>query len=64
MNQSGGSFPEGFRQVPAGRFGRLLSALEKLSADIAQSITSLNQKYLEDEAPDGVYWEECGASTS
>jgi selenocysteine lyase/cysteine desulfurase len=35
-----------------------LSALEGLNAGIAQKITSLNQKYLEDEAPDGVYWEE------
>jgi selenocysteine lyase/cysteine desulfurase len=35
-----------------------LSALEELNAGIAQSIMSLNQKYLEDEAPDGVYWEE------
>jgi len=35
-----------------------LSALEALNAGIYQKVTSLNQKYLEDEAPDGVYWEE------
>jgi isopenicillin-N epimerase len=35
-----------------------LSALETLNAGIYQKVTSLNQKYLEDEAPDGVYWEE------
>ncbi len=35
-----------------------LSALEGLNAGIYQKVTSLNQKYLEDEAPDGVYWEE------
>jgi isopenicillin-N epimerase len=35
-----------------------LSALEGLNAEIYQKVTSLNQKYLEDEAPDGVYWEE------
>ncbi len=35
-----------------------LSALNKLNAAIYQSITSLNQKYIEDESPDGVYWDE------
>lgn len=35
-----------------------LSVLEGLNAGIYQKVTSLNQKYLEDEAPDGVYWEE------
>jgi len=35
-----------------------LSALEGLNAGIYQKVTALNQKYLEDEAPDGVYWEE------
>ncbi len=34
-----------------------LTALNKLNASIYQSITSLNQKYIEDESPDGVYWE-------
>ncbi len=34
-----------------------LSTLNKLNASIYQSITSLNQKYIEDESPDGVYWE-------
>ncbi len=35
-----------------------LASLEKLNAGIYQSITSLNQKYIEDESPDGVYWDE------
>ena len=35
-----------------------VAALDELNAGIAQKITALNQKYLEDEAPDGVYWEE------
>ncbi len=35
-----------------------LSALDELNAGIYQKVTSLNQKYLEDEAPDGVFWEE------
>jgi isopenicillin-N epimerase len=35
-----------------------LAALEELNAGTAQKITTLNQKYLDDEAPDGVYWEE------
>lgn len=34
-----------------------LAALNKLNASIYQSITALNQKYVEDESPDGVYWE-------
>ena len=34
-----------------------ISALGKANATIYQSITSLNQKYLEDESPDGVYWD-------
>ncbi len=34
-----------------------LSALNKLNASIYQSITTLNQKYIEDESPDGVYWD-------
>ncbi len=32
-------------------------ALNKLNAAVYQSITSLNQKYIQDESPDGVYWE-------
>ncbi len=35
-----------------------LTGLEALNAGIYQKVTALNQKYLEDEAPDGVYWEE------
>ncbi len=34
-----------------------LAALSELNASIYQSITTLNQKYIEDESPDGVYWE-------
>jgi selenocysteine lyase/cysteine desulfurase len=33
------------------------STLTKLNASIYQSITSLNQKYIKDESPDGVYWD-------
>lgn len=32
-------------------------ALNKLNAVTYQSITSLNQKYIQDESPDGVYWD-------
>jgi selenocysteine lyase/cysteine desulfurase len=35
-----------------------IAAIEKLNAGIYQSITSLNQKYVEDISPDGVYWDE------
>ena len=34
-----------------------LYALSKLNAAVYQSITSLNQKYIKDESPDGVYWD-------
>jgi selenocysteine lyase/cysteine desulfurase len=34
-----------------------LAALEKLNASVYQSISSMNQKYIQDESPDGVYWE-------
>jgi len=37
-----------------------VSTLGKLNASVYQSITSLNQKYIEDESPDGVYWEALG----
>lgn len=35
-----------------------VSALSKLNAGIYQSITALNQKYVEDISPDGAYWDE------
>jgi selenocysteine lyase/cysteine desulfurase len=35
-----------------------LGAMERLNAGIFQSITELNNKYIRDEAPDGIYWEE------
>ena len=34
-----------------------VAALDRLNAGIYQSITTLNQKYLRDEAPDGRYWD-------
>jgi len=34
-----------------------LTALDKLNASVYQSIKSLNTKYIQDEAPDGRYWE-------
>ena len=39
--------------------GSILSvyALNKLNAAVYQSINTLNQKYIKDNAPDGVYWE-------
>jgi selenocysteine lyase/cysteine desulfurase len=35
-----------------------IAALHELNAGVYQSITSLNQKYLEDESPDGAYWDD------
>lgn len=34
-----------------------ISTLNRLSASVYQSINSLNQKYIEDESPDGIYWD-------
>jgi selenocysteine lyase/cysteine desulfurase len=34
-----------------------LAALDKATAAVYQSVTALNQKYLGDESPDGLYWE-------
>ncbi len=34
-----------------------VAALERMNASVYQSILELNQKYIQDEAPDGVYWE-------
>ena len=34
-----------------------LYSLNMLNATVYQSITSLNQKYIQDESPDGVYWD-------
>lgn len=45
------------RALLAGSAGSI-AALGELNAAIAQKITSLNQKFLDDESPDGVYWEE------
>jgi selenocysteine lyase/cysteine desulfurase len=35
-----------------------LTALNELNASVYQSITSLNRKHIQDESPDGVYWDE------
>lgn len=35
-----------------------IGALDKLNAGIFQSIKELNHKYIKDEAPDGIYWDE------
>ena len=34
-----------------------IASLSRLNASIYQSVTSLNQKYIRDESPDGVYWD-------
>lgn len=58
MNQSP-LFPRrGFFKMLLPGTALSLAALEKLKAASAQKIVELNQKYLEDESPDGVYWEE------
>ncbi len=34
-----------------------IASLSRLNASIYQSVTSLSQKYIRDESPDGVYWD-------
>lgn len=34
-----------------------IASLSRLNASIYQSVTSLNQKYIRDESPDGIYWD-------
>lgn len=34
-----------------------IASLSRLNASIYQSVASLNQKYIQDESPDGVYWD-------
>ena len=56
-NPSGLSRREFAKYVLAGS-AVSLAALDELNAGMAQKITALNQKFLDDEAPDGAYWEE------
>lgn len=55
-NPSGLSRREFARFILAGS-ALSLAALDELNAGISQKITALNQKYLDDEAPDGPYWD-------
>ena len=41
-----------------------IAAIDKLNAGIYQSITTLNQKYVEDISPDGAYWTKCARCSS
>ena len=52
------AFPAGISSRPSspGRPYRS-AAIDRLNAEVYQSITSLNQKYIQDESPDGAYWE-------
>jgi len=61
-NYPNGSVPGGFSRRHFMKYvltGSALSvtALSELNAGIYQSILSLNQKYIEDESPDGAYWD-------
>jgi len=46
-----------FTKLLLGGSALSLSALTYLNAAVYQSITSLNQKFIKDEAPDGIYWD-------
>ncbi len=62
MSDRGSTLPEGLsrrRFMKCLLAGSALSAaaLNELNAGIYQGITSLNLKYIEDESPDGAYWD-------
>jgi selenocysteine lyase/cysteine desulfurase len=46
-----------FAKLIIGGSALSIYALNQLNAAVYQSITSLNQKYIKDESPDGVYWD-------
>jgi selenocysteine lyase/cysteine desulfurase len=58
MNRPSGLSRREFARCLVAGSALSLSALDALNAGIAQKVTALNQKYLDDEAPDGAYWEE------
>lgn len=58
MQKSGPFTRREFVKCLVGGSALSLSAIGELNASIYQSITSLNQKYIRDESPDGVYWDE------
>lgn len=57
INQAEGFSRRNFFKYMLAGSALSISALNKLNASIYQSITSLNQKYIEDESPDGAYWD-------
>ncbi|HDT13389.1 MAG TPA: aminotransferase class V-fold PLP-dependent enzyme [Candidatus Aminicenantes bacterium] len=58
MNDPSGLSRRAFARYLLAGSAASIAALDELNAGIAQKITELNQKYLGDESPDGVYWEE------
>ncbi|MGD2295389.1 MAG: aminotransferase class V-fold PLP-dependent enzyme [Candidatus Aminicenantes bacterium] len=68
MNNLGQNEGESFDTVSRRDFFKYLAAgsalsaaaLNKLNAGVYQSINTLNQKYIRDESPDGVYWDALG----
>lgn len=56
LNEQGFSRRE-FAKLLIGGSALSLYTLNQLNAAAYQSITSLNQKYIRDESPDGVYWD-------
>lgn len=56
-NKTAGLSRRNFVKYLAAGSALSLSALKKSSAGVYQSITSLNQEYIRDESPDGVYWD-------
>lgn len=54
---SSGFSRRGFLKFLAGSTAASLSLLNEATAAVYQSISALNLKYVQDESPDGVYWE-------
>lgn len=56
-NSLGGVSRRNFFKTLVGGAAISAYSLSKLNAAMYQSITSLNQKYIQDESPDGIYWD-------
>ncbi|MCK4835034.1 MAG: aminotransferase class V-fold PLP-dependent enzyme [Candidatus Aminicenantes bacterium] len=55
--KTGGYSRREFTKLIIGGSVLSLYTLNQLNATVYQSITSLNQKYIKDESPDGIYWD-------
>jgi isopenicillin-N epimerase len=61
MNAPSGLSRRQFARILLAGSALSLASLDKANAALAQKVKALNEKYLDDEAPDGPYWEEVRA---